>query len=98
MSSANRGIEKELAALDVRLIQPYTQSYKMSVAAVKNLAVAILINGDDIENFLKAAKLVAASHLERAMAYRYFALMMEATQHLYKASQVSNDAVLHIFT
>lgn len=67
----------------------------MSVAAVKNLVVAILINGDDIE---KAAQLLAAGHLERAMAYRYFALMMEATQHLYKASQVSNDAVLHIFT
>lgn len=73
-----------------------TQSYKTSVAAVKNLVVAIFINGDDIENFLKATQLLAASHLGRAMAYGYFALMMEATQHLYKASQVSNDAVLHI--
>lgn len=72
-------------------------SHKMSVAAVKNL-VTILINGGDIENFLRAAQLLAASHLERAMACGYFALMMEATQHLYKASQVMNDAVLHIFT
>lgn len=54
----------------------------MSVAAVKNLVVAVLINGDNIENFLKAAQLLAASYLERAMAYGYFALMMEATQHL----------------
>lgn len=82
----------------MRLIQSHTQSHKTSVAAVKNLVVAILIHGDDIENFLKATQLLAASYLERAMAYRYFALMMEATQHLYKASQVSNDAVLHIFT
>lgn len=78
LSSANRGIEKELAALDVRLIQPYKMSHKISVAAVKNL-VTILINGGDIENFLKAAQLLAASHLERAMAYGYFALMMHTT-------------------
>lgn len=72
-------------------------SHKMSVAAVKNL-VTILINGGDIENFLGAAQLLAASHLERAMAYRYFALMMEATQHLYKADQASNEAVSLIST
>lgn len=65
----------------------------MSVAAVKNLVVAILINGDDIENFLKAAQLLAAT-----MAYRYFALMMEATRHLYKADQASNEAVSFIST
>lgn len=70
-------------------------SHKMSMAAVKNL-VTILINGGDIENFLKAAQLLAASHLERAMAYGYFALIMEATQHLYKANQASNEALLHI--
>lgn len=48
----------------------------MSVAAVKNLVVAVLINGDDIE---KAAQLLATNHLERAMAYGYFALMMHTT-------------------
>lgn len=79
LSSANRGIEKELAALDVRLAQSHIQSHKTSVAAVKNLVVAILINGDDIENSLKAAQLLATNHLERAMAYGYFALMMHTT-------------------
>lgn len=63
----------------MRLAQSHIQSYKMSVAAVKNLVVAILVNGDDIEDFLKATQLLAASHPERAMAYGYFALMMHTT-------------------
>lgn len=75
---SEQGIEKEPAAPDVRLIQPYKMSHKISVAAVKNL-FTILINGGDIENFLRAAQLLAASHLERAMAYGYFALIMHTT-------------------
>lgn len=72
-------IEKELAAPDARLTQSHTQSHKISVAAVKNLVAAILISEDDIENSLKAAQLLATNHLERAMAYGYFALMMHTT-------------------
>ncbi|KAL9533141.1 hypothetical protein SMMN14_03149 [Sphaerulina musiva] len=63
----------------VQLFAAAAKSHKVSVTAVKNLVVAILINGDDIENFLKATQLLAASHLERAMAYGYFALMMHTT-------------------
>ena len=84
--------KEEVEALHIRL----TQSHKLSEADIKKLA-AIQINGRNIKNFLKTAQLLA-SHREEALNIGHVETVIEATQHLHKQTQVSNEARSGIFS
>ncbi|KAI5367120.1 Putative AAA+ ATPase domain, ATPase, AAA-type, core [Septoria linicola] len=72
------------------------QPHKISAGDLKKLA-SLPINGRQIKNFLKMAQLLAA-HRKEALAYGHVEDVVEATQHLHKATQASDEAVSNVYS